>query len=499
MAVALAAGLLLALAGEARGEGWTPATPLGLSVAGGEEWRAENDFDVFWTNPADAQVVGASWRLETGELVGATGFAAGFGIGELDGLRVPTAGAWSLTVWLREASGWESSRLGASVRLRLDDVPPTVAFMPGDADALPAQLVAAVADPLSGLADGTISYRRLDETRWSDLPTAIRAGAFGTELAAAAPELRPGTSYLFQAEARDNAGNLGTTTMRADGAPMEIAVPPGTGGRRAGGRGSRGRGDGTHGEGQRTRLLAGLAGGRGPGRGRKNVTVDAGEAALLRGALLDASRGSDSAGSDLDGSSDDRGSDPAGDDPAGGSNGRGNGLEGRRLRVVIQPARGSRTGRRVEPVTTGPGGRFALRLAPGPSRRIAVVFAGAEGLRPARRRLELRVRAAISLRATPRRLRTGGRLRLEGRVASRGARVPRAGKLVTISYWERQARRWRPVIVTRSDRGGRFRAAYRFRYVTGRARIRLRAEAPAEAPWPYAPGVSRPVVVEVRG
>jgi hypothetical protein len=90
-------------------------------------------------------------------------------------------------------------------------------------------------------------------------------------------------------------------------------------------------------------------------------------------------------------------------------------------------------------------------------------------------------------------------LRLAGRVGSRGARIPRSGKLVTISYWEREARRWRPVIVTRTDRGGRFRAGYRFRYVTGRARIRLRATVPAEADWPYAPGFSRPVTVEVHG
>ena len=454
MALALAAGLLLALAGTARGAFWAP---IGLAVVGGDEWRAENEFDVFWTNPVEAQVVGAGWRLEAQDGFAGTGFAPGLGIDELDGLRVPAAGSWNLTVWLRDADGSESPRFGVTVSLRLDDVPPAVSFMPGDAEALPPQLVAAVADPLSGLADGTISYRRLDEARWTDLPTTIRAGAFATELAAETPALKPGTSYLFRVEASDRAGNVATATVRADGTPMQFQAPPAAGG-------SDGRG-GHDGEARPTRLLAGLAAGRRPGRGRRSTTVDAGQPALLRGALVDADGG----------------------------------LEGRRLRVVIRPAAGSSAGRRVEPVTTGPDGHFELRLAPGPSRRIAVAFAGDDGLRPARRQLELRVRAAVSLQAVPRQLRTGGRLRLEGRVDSRGARVPRPGKLVTISYWEREARRWRPVIVTRSDRGGRFRASYRFRYVTGRARIRLRAQAPAEAQWPYAAGASRPVTVEVRG
>ena len=59
------------------------------------------------------------------------------------------------------------------------------------------------------------------------------------------------------------------------------------------------------------------------------------------------------------------------------------------------------------------------------------------------------------------------------------------------------------MLVTRSDHSGRFHARYRFRYVSGAARIRLRAVALAEERWPYAPGASRPVTVrsaaDVRG
>ena len=82
---------------------------------------------------------------------------------------------------------------------------------------------------------------------------------------------------------------------------------------------------------------------------------------------------------------------------------------------------------------------------------------------------------------------------------ARGAPIPRRGKLVAIQYLEAATRRWRPVLVTRSDHGGRFRARYRFRYVSGSAAIRLRATALAEERWPYAPGSSRPVTVRVQG
>jgi hypothetical protein len=109
------------------------------------------------------------------------------------------------------------------------------------------------------------------------------------------------------------------------------------------------------------------------------------------------------------------------------------------------------------------------------------------------------VRGGIELRATPRSLRTGEPLRLAGRVRTLGAPIPRRGKLVAIQYYEEATRRWRPVLVTRSDHSGRFHACYRFRYVSGAARIRLRALAVPEERWPYAPGASRPVIVRVTG
>jgi hypothetical protein len=84
-------------------------------------------------------------------------------------------------------------------------------------------------------------------------------------------------------------------------------------------------------------------------------------------------------------------------------------------------------------------------------------------------------------------------------VRSQGASLPRRGKLVAIQYFEAAAKRWRPILVTRTDHAGHFRAGYRFRYVSGSASIRLRAVALAEERWPYAPGASPPLTVRVTG
>jgi hypothetical protein len=182
--------------------------------------------------------------------------------------------------------------------------------------------------------------------------------------------------------------------------------------------------------------------------------------------------------------------------------GGGAGIAGRRIRVVARPWRGALAATTSATVTTGRRGGFELALAPGPSRRIVVHLAGradGDGRPLQRRHLDLRVRSGLSLSAVPTVLETGQEVHLSGRIHRRGALIPHPGKLVAIQYLEAATRRWRPALVVRSDRRGRFDTSYRFRYVSGTARIRLRATALAEDRWPYAPGSSTPVTVDVHG
>ncbi|MGC1165769.1 MAG: hypothetical protein WA862_06640 [Solirubrobacterales bacterium] len=435
-----------------------PAHPRALTLAGGEAWRRVDDFDLSWVNPDQgpaSPIAGAYWRI-TGPAGYDSGvkLVAGVNITAIPDRFVPAPGLYAFHLWLGDEAGNAASSSAIEMPLRFDDVPPGVAFAPGDPLAIPEQISATVTDAHSHPASGAISYRRLNAESWTDLPTKLQAdpaGAGKSTLLARTPDLAPGT-YVFRADARDGAGNSASTTLRADGTQMAIrktpppvapklAVPP-----RA-----------------KTRLFARLRGGRGRGEA---LTVPFAASALVSGRLTRAD---------------------------------GAGVAGRELRVLSRPSHGLAPAASAT-VVTGDEGGFELRLGPGPSRRVAVSFRGDSGLEPARRpSLELRVRSGISLEAAPRQLKTGQAVRLSGRVRGRGAPLPRRGKLVAIQYLEAATKRWRPVLVTRSDHNGRFRAHYRFRYVDGTASIRLRATALAEERWPYAPGSSRPVTVRISG
>jgi hypothetical protein len=440
-----------------------PAHPRALALAGGESWRRVDDFDISWVNPDQgpaSPIGGAFWRI-TGAAGYDTGvqFVAGRDAAVLADRSVPRPGVYSLALWLRDEAGNSASSSALDLTLRFDDVPPGLAFAVDEGTEIPALIRAPVTDAHSGPAGGAISYRRLNVEEWTELPTKLQPDAEAGKaiLIAHVPDLSPGT-YVFRAEATDGAGNLTSTTLRADGTEMAIRkTPPPVAPRqivspkaapfRA-----------------KTRLFARLRGGHGRGDA---LTVPFSAPALLSGRLTRAD---------------------------------GAGVAGRQLRILARPSRGALAPATVETVLTGERGGFELRLGSGPSRRVAVSFRGDGGLEPASRpSLELRVRSGISLNAAPMSLKTGQAVRLSGRVRSRGAPVPRRGKLVAIQYLEAATHRWRPVLVTRTDHGGRFRAHYRFRYVSGAASIRLRATALAEERWPYAPGSSRPVTVRVSG
>ena len=434
-----------------------PAHVRDLALAGGEGWRRVNDFDLSWVNPDQgpaSPVGGALWRV-TGPAGYDTGVqsAAGRDLAALSDIHVPGPGAYSLQVWLRDEAGNDAPATATAMPLRFDDVAPGVAFEATAETGVPAQVQADVFDAHSGPAGGTIFYRRIDSSDWTELPTKLQSGATAdaATLVARVPvdDLTPGV-YLFRADAVDGAGNVASTTRRSDGTEMAARRPAPNAGSQ-GGAGSAV---------DATRIVARLRRGN---RLRSDLTVPFGAGATLTGRLTRAD---------------------------------GAGLAGRDLRVIQRPSSGAIAGRARSPSAPARRAASTSTCARVPRAASSSPFRGRRGLEQATQApLGLRVRAGVALRATPRALRTGRALRLSGRVSARGAPVPRRGKLVAIQYFESRTRHWRPVLVTHTDFLGRFHARYRFRYVTGRARIRLRAIALAEERWPYAPGASRPVTV----
>ena len=173
---------------------------------------------------------------------------------------------------------------------------------------------------------------------------------------------------------------------------------------------------------------------------------------------------------------------------------RGKGLAGRRI-VAFQRVRvdGART-TQVATATTGPRGRFSLRLPAGASRSVRIVAPGDSGLQAGLRRLHVRVPWASSLTVAPRAVAPGGTVRLSGRLRLGGRRLPESGKLVELQAFDRG--RWRVFATTRA-RGTRARWSSTYRFGSRAGAYRIRARIRREGTLPFELGYSKPVLVRV--
>ena len=424
-----------------------PAAPLEIN-AGGEAWRSASLFDVAWRNPAQergSEIAGATYRLLGEGYDSGPVYVPGANRSAIAPIGVPRPGTYTVRVWLRDAAGNENRDAAATAVVRLDDSAPELAFQEMRRNR-PQVVRVSLRDPDSGAGPGTISYRREGTEQWVAMPTALAGRVGQTQMAVLtarfpAEQLAPGR-YELRAVATDVAGNPMITGRRANGRPMILTAPL----RRP------------------TVLRAWLTGG---GESGRRVRVGLGERVHVAGRLERPS---------------------------------GKPLAGKLLRVTVRPASGARGSASTRTVRSGSDGRFSLGLGRGASRRVEVRYAGNARLASSGAGvLHLAVSAGVTLRAMPNSLHTGERLRLTGRVRTAGAASRLGGRRVDIQFLDTDAGRWRPVLSTRTARGGAFHAAYRFRFISGTARIKLRAKVAGEGGWPFAPGISDPVVIHVRG
>ena len=419
-----------------------PAAPKALEVEGGDGWHRENGFNLTWSNPS--QGVASPIALSFFRLSGSGDYAAGpwarSGDGRIDDITVPGGGEYQVKVWLADQAGNTDETHSSEATLRLDNAPPTGYFADPPEDD-PALIAVPVADQYSGVAGGNISWRSTSGESWHEIPGKFLPGE--SSLVARFPDGMPRGSWVLRAAIMDRAGNVTLTDRRANGSQMIVRTPLL----------------------DETGISVGLSSKLRSGKGFLEVGYD--EKAHLEGRLTGIETG---------------------------------GIGGADLTVTETPYPGSRAGSTSRTVRTDSRGYFDLWLSAGPGRRIKVEFAGTRRLEPSSSGLlELKVKGKLTFKAKPRRLRTGRKVFFRGRVMSRGAWHPVRGNLIQIQYFEESARRWRPVALARTDRNGRYRSSYRFRYITGLARIRLRALLVPSSRFPYSGAASKPVVIRVRG
>ncbi len=105
-----------------------PLAPSGLTVAGGEDWRRDNEFTLRFGGQSQgangAPVVGASVRITGAGEYDHTEYYPGANLDTIDDVSVPAKGEYTAQVYFRDAAGNESLSSSSSVHLRFDDTVP---------------------------------------------------------------------------------------------------------------------------------------------------------------------------------------------------------------------------------------------------------------------------------------------------------------------------------------------------------------------------------------
>ena len=323
--------------------------------------------------------------------------------------------------------------------VKVDNTPPALAFTNSQNPDDPELIRARVSDSTSGVGFGRVFYRRVGQGAWRPLDTRLVSGRLQARIDST---IDPPGNYEFMAQARDLAGNVVRTTIRANGQPMILAFPLKSA----------------------VKLSAHLA----PG-GASRITIGYGDQSKVSGRLVDAS---------------------------------GEPLAHQELTVIERFPDGALINRRVRSVETDADGLWGERLPAGPSRTVTARFDGSPRYLPDSARAgELRVRTRVTFHLSRRHVPEGRRVVFRGRIAHRAARIPAGGKLIELQV--RDGSRWetvRQAFYTRAN--GRYRLPYRFaRFYTSDVAYRFRLKVLRERGWPYKAPVksrSRKLVVKAR-
>ncbi|MGH2945045.1 MAG: hypothetical protein ACRDPC_02040 [Solirubrobacteraceae bacterium] len=428
-----------------------------LTVSGGTAWRRSNNFSIRWRNPRQAGVAPIA-GLQTAICHTRnppdvwTGCIqrrfTGSNISSASGLRVPRAGQWTGRFWLRDAAGNHDRGTAHHIRLRFDDNAPDLSFKAQDADD-PTRIDVLASDRTSALVRMEIEARRRGDAAWLPLVTTRSADGFFAHLD---DEHLADGEYDLRARAADSAGNERSTDRDDAGAPATRTVPTRINTRFVAGQVKIVKARRSRGGKRRTRRIIVV-----------RPRVRYGRTIPIRGRLT-----------------------TPGANPVANAS----------VEVWEQIALPGAEWRRIAMIGTNKAGRFKFKALRGPSRVLRFRYAGTPLVRARTAEVDLRVRAATTMRSSRQRVVNGDEVVFRGRV--QGRPLPATGKLIQLQAYSRG--RWLTFATPRAKaKSGRWSYRYRFTATRGTVRYRFRARLPREAGYPYDAGKSRRVPVVVRG
>ncbi len=339
----------------------------------------------------------------------------------------------------RDAAG--NTARSASAVVKIDSTPPErLAFLPQDT-ADPRIVRVDAGDYGSGLASVAIQIRPIAGGQWTDLPTSLdsqRAEAVidDSKLASGLWELR--------SVATDNAGNQTTSDRVVGGDPAVVSLPLRIQTRLTGGLAS-----------QPLLALGASAAGA--------MKVANGAVAFATGLLEDS---------------------------------QGLAVPRGLLRISSRPLMPGGEWTDEGTAMTDRNGRFALRLNPGPSRELHIVFDGNRSVLGAQAQMSLRVASRSSLTVNPKVVRVGKSVMFRGHLD--GGWLPSGGKIVMVQAWLKNVG-WQTFAAVRANQDGDWATPYRFRATVGRVVYQIRAVVPSESGYPFEGSETTPIKVTAVG
>jgi hypothetical protein len=147
----------------------------------------------------------------------------------------------------------------------------------------------------------------------------------------------------------------------------------------------------------------------------------------------------------------------------------------------------------VATATTDAHGHFTYKVAPGPNRKVFLGYR--HDTFQVGRSVRFFSRAKIKFKIDRGRLSNGGEIKMRGKLP--GPRA--AGRVVIVEAAALHSHKWYPFGEGSTNRHGVFHIRYRFDETPVTTIYKIRARASRQRNWPWEGGLSRPVLVEVRG